>query len=88
MNTQPYHVISGREKGERLASRLLEERIQTALSQGVRQLEINAYGQHGIGGRLWNSGGEAVDVKVKGHPGQRLGSHLLAGWPPRGGRTT
>ncbi len=74
MNTQPYHVISGREKGERLASRLLEERIQTALLQGVRQLEINAYGQHGIGGRLWNSGGEAVDVKVKGHPGQRLGA--------------
>ena len=70
----PYHVISGKDNGERIESRVLEEYIQQAVSQGHRYLQINAFGQHGIGGRLWRAGNEAVHIKIFGHPGQRVGS--------------
>jgi NADPH-dependent glutamate synthase beta subunit-like oxidoreductase/glutamate synthase domain-containing protein 3/NAD-dependent dihydropyrimidine dehydrogenase PreA subunit len=70
----PYHVISGKDNGERVESRVLEEHIQQAVAQGHRHLQINAFGQHGIGGRLWGAGNEAVHIKIFGHPGQRVGS--------------
>lgn len=69
-----FYLISGVENGHRVESRILEERIQNAVSEGHRFLEIHAMGQHGIGGRLWRAGQENVYVKVTGHPGQRLGS--------------
>ncbi|MGB5746700.1 MAG: FAD-dependent oxidoreductase [Desulfobacterales bacterium] len=69
-----YHVIAGRFAGERVASRILEERIQEAVAQGHRALHIDAYGQHGIGGRLWRAGNEPIFIQVVGQPGQRLGS--------------
>ncbi|MGB9442085.1 MAG: FAD-dependent oxidoreductase [Desulfobacterales bacterium] len=70
----PYRVISGRINGERVDSRILEEQVQAAVAQGHRRLQINAYGQHGIGGRLWQAGDEKVHVKISGQPGQRVGS--------------
>ncbi len=66
--------ISGHEDGQRVESRILEERIQRAVLEGARQIEVDAYGQHGIGGRLWVSKEEPIHVKVTGSPGQRLGS--------------
>ena len=69
-----YHVISGRVSGERVDSRILEEQVQAAVTQGHRRLQINAYGQHGIGGRLWQAGDEKVHIKISGQPGQRVGS--------------
>jgi hypothetical protein len=69
-----YHVISGRFAGERVATRILEEQIQEAVAQGHRVLQIDAYGQHGIGGRLWQAGDEPINIQVVGQPGQRLGS--------------
>jgi NADPH-dependent glutamate synthase beta subunit-like oxidoreductase/glutamate synthase domain-containing protein 3/NAD-dependent dihydropyrimidine dehydrogenase PreA subunit len=69
-----YRVISGRINGERVDSRILEEQVQAAVAQGFRRLQINAYGQHGIGGRLWQAGDEKVHVKISGQPGQRAGS--------------
>jgi len=66
--------ISGKEQGHRLESRILEERIQKAVAQGHRVLEVEAFGQHGIGGRLWKAGDDRVLVKVHGSPGQRVGS--------------
>ena len=69
-----YQVISGRINGERVDSRILEEQVQAAVAQGHRRLQINAYGQHGIGGRLWQAGDEKVYVKISGQPGQRVGS--------------
>lgn len=69
-----YHIISGRQDGARIASRLLEEKIQEAVAIGERHLKVLAYGQHGIGGRLWPAGDENVHVRVEGPPGQRLGS--------------
>ncbi len=66
--------ISGRKDGIRIESRVLEEQIQAAVEQGFRFIEVEAFGQHGIGGRLWKAGDEEVYIRVTGHPGQRLGS--------------
>lgn len=66
--------IQGVENGHRLESRILEERVQHAVSAGHRVLEIEAFGQHGLGGRLWSAGDEQVEVKISGAPGQRVGS--------------
>jgi len=66
--------ISGQENGERIESRILEERIQQAAKDGVSTIEVEAFGQHGIGGRLWINKDNPVTVKVTGSPGQRLGS--------------
>jgi hypothetical protein len=74
MESQHYHRISGIENGARLESRVLEERIQKAVESGNRYLDIEAFGQHGLGGRLWKAGEELVYVRIHGSPGQRVGS--------------
>ena len=66
--------ISGTENGHRIESRILEERIQKAVEVGHRQLEVMAFGHHGIGGRLWRAGDDPVRVKITGSSGQRVGS--------------
>ncbi|MDR3557557.1 MAG: FAD-dependent oxidoreductase [Syntrophobacteraceae bacterium] len=66
--------LSGFENGVRIESRILEERIQQAVEKGCRVLEVEAFGQHGIGGRLWKGGEEKLHVKITGAPGQRIGS--------------
>lgn len=71
---KPTIVIPGMEKGLRVDSRVLEEAIQKAVSEGHRCIEIIAHGQHGIGGRLWKVGNEPVMLRVLGMSGQRLGS--------------
>jgi len=68
------HVIAGRVEGQRVGSRILEEQIQEALARGHRNLQVEAYGQHGIGGRLWRAGTEKVFIQITGHAGQRVGS--------------
>jgi NADPH-dependent glutamate synthase beta subunit-like oxidoreductase/glutamate synthase domain-containing protein 3/NAD-dependent dihydropyrimidine dehydrogenase PreA subunit len=70
--------ISGVENGHRLESRVLEERIQQAVQEGARRLEIEAFGHHGIGGRLWRAGDETVQLTIKGSAGQRVGSKGFA----------
>ena len=69
-----FYTIAGRENGNRLESRILEERIQQAVETGHRFLKIEACGQHGIGGRLWKAGDEAIHVRIEGNAGQRTGS--------------
>ncbi len=66
-------VISGTLSGERVESRVLEEQIQEAVARGKRSIEVRAFGQHGIGGRLWRNANQPVLVKISGHPGQRVG---------------
>ena len=70
---QSFNILGNRD-GERLSSRDLEEQIQQAVQAGHRQLVVHAFGQHGIGGRLWRSDGEPVRITIDGHAGQRLGS--------------
>lgn len=67
-------VIQGVESGQRVDSRVLEERMQQAVTDGHRLIEVQAFGQHGIGGRLWKAGNEPVTVRITGSPGQRVGS--------------
>ena len=67
-------MIAGQQDGERVRSRILEERVQKAIADGHRRLQIEAFGQHGIGGRLWRAGEEIVSIRITGHPGQRVGS--------------
>ena len=74
MNTQTFHQIAGKENGVRIESRVMEERLQKAVEEGHRYIEVDAFGQHGIGGRLWKAGDEPVFVKVIGSAGQRVGS--------------
>jgi NADPH-dependent glutamate synthase beta subunit-like oxidoreductase/glutamate synthase domain-containing protein 3/NAD-dependent dihydropyrimidine dehydrogenase PreA subunit len=73
-SNEPAQVIAGKIGGERVDSRVLEEQIQEAVAAGRRSIEVHAFGQHGIGGRLWRAGNEPVRLKVMGHPGQRVGS--------------
>jgi NADPH-dependent glutamate synthase beta subunit-like oxidoreductase/glutamate synthase domain-containing protein 3/Pyruvate/2-oxoacid:ferredoxin oxidoreductase delta subunit len=72
-NRQPF-TITGKRDAQRLASRVLEEQIQQAIEAGHRQLNVHAFGQHGIGGRLWKTNGEPVHIKIHGHAGQRVGA--------------
>lgn len=74
MSDKPTIVIDGLENGLRVDSRVLEERIQQAVSKGHHDIEIIAHGQHGIGGRLWKVGDESIRVYVSGSSGQRVGS--------------
>lgn len=74
MDEQQYYRISGLENGRRIESRILEERIQQAVADGVRNIEVEAYGHHGIGGRLWKAGDDPIRVRVVGSSGQRTGS--------------
>ena len=68
------YKIAGKVAGQRVDSRIIEEQIQAAVAQGQRNLRIEAYGQHGIGGRLWRAGSETVRLEIIGQPGQRVGS--------------
>ncbi len=71
-------VVNGRVNGQRVPSRILEEYIQRAVKEGARELHIYAYGQHGIGGRIWPRD-EKVKITVEGPVGQRLGSMGMFG---------
>lgn len=69
-----WHLIPGKKQGKRISSRVLEEDIQRAVAAGHRQIEVEAWGQHGIGGRLWSAGDDPVRLRIQGYSGQRLGS--------------
>jgi len=74
MSSKPTIMIPGSEKGVRVESRVLEERVQRAVADGHRHIEIIAQGQHGIGGRLWRAGAEKISLRVLGTSGQRVGA--------------
>ncbi|NNL76864.1 MAG: FAD-dependent oxidoreductase [Desulfobacterales bacterium] len=74
LDASSHHIISGMVAGERVDSRIIEEQLQMAVAQGHRKLEIQAFGQHGIGGRLWRAGNEPIYLQITGQPGQRVGS--------------
>lgn len=76
MNRERYFLISGKTKdGIRIESRVLEDYIQKAVSNGHRHIRVKAFGQHGIGGRLWREDlDETVHIIIEGQSGQRAGS--------------
>ena len=69
-----YKVVSGRDDEKRIPSRILEEMIQKEVKQGHRAIEVDAFGQHGIGGRLWQEGSDIIKIRIRGQAGQRAGS--------------
>lgn len=69
-----YHIIPGKKDDQRVPSRVLEHIIQQAIDHGHRFIEVDAYGQHGIGGRLWRAGNDPVSIRITGQSGQRTGS--------------
>jgi len=72
---KPTIIIAGLKNGVRVDSRELEASLQKAVEDGHRCIEVHAYGQHGIGGRLWKTGKkEELLIRVLGSSGQRLGS--------------
>ncbi len=74
MEQQQVIRFSGFENGHRIESRILEEKMQQAVENGYRSFEVEAFGQHGIGGRLWKAGNDRLHVRISGAPGQRVGS--------------
>jgi len=71
---KPTIIIPGMKNGIRLDSRALEAAMQEAVWAGHRCIEIHAYGQHGIGGRIWKAGEEEILIRVLGSAGQRVGA--------------
>ena len=66
-----YKIVSGRDDDKRVPSRILEEMIQKEVKQGHRAIEVDAFGQHGIGGRLWQEGNDTIKIRIRGQAGQR-----------------
>jgi len=70
--------ILGNVNGKRVSSKDLEEQIQKAIKEGIREIVIRADGQHGLGGRIWPRG-DKVKVTIEGTCGQRVGSMGMNG---------
>jgi len=69
-----YKIVSGKDDERRVPSRILEELVRKEVKHGHRAIEVDACGQHGIGGRLWQEGGETIRIRIRGQAGQRAGS--------------
>jgi NADPH-dependent glutamate synthase beta subunit-like oxidoreductase/ferredoxin len=63
---------------KRMSTQELLQLIYSAVEQGQTEFEINASGQHDIGGPLWTSDGRPLRFVVR-NPGQRVGSMALPG---------
>jgi len=74
INTDAFIKIPGKKDDKRIPSRVLEEIIHRHIKNGRRNIEVEGFGQHGIGGRLWDAGNEKVHIRITGQSGQRTGS--------------
>jgi NADPH-dependent glutamate synthase beta subunit-like oxidoreductase/glutamate synthase domain-containing protein 3/Pyruvate/2-oxoacid:ferredoxin oxidoreductase delta subunit len=75
--TQEYKITTY-QNNKRVSTRDLLQQIYTALQSGSTEFEIDASGQHNIGGPLWNPDGKELSFTVR-HPGQRVGSMGMPG---------
>lgn len=71
-------IIKGNIDGKRVSSKELEEKVQKAIKDGARDIDVIAEGQHGIGGRIWPREGK-INVTIEGTSGQRVGSMGMDG---------
>jgi NADPH-dependent glutamate synthase beta subunit-like oxidoreductase/glutamate synthase domain-containing protein 3/ferredoxin len=75
MTENTFVKISGKHGENRVPSRVLEDIILQHIKDGHTKLEIEGFGQHGIGGRLWDAANSKhIDIKITGQSGQRAGS--------------
>ena len=66
-------IINTIENDERLSTQNLMQEIWTAIDEGYNDFEIDACGQHNIGGSVWSKNREDLNFYIK-NPGQRTGS--------------
>ncbi|MBU2451862.1 MAG: pyridine nucleotide-disulfide oxidoreductase, partial [Proteobacteria bacterium] len=74
MKNDAFIKLSGKKEDKRIPSRVLEEMIHHHIKNGRRNIEVEGFGQHGIGGRLWDAGNDPVHIRIVGQSGQRAGS--------------
>ncbi|MGE4319266.1 MAG: FAD-dependent oxidoreductase [Deferribacterales bacterium] len=65
--------IQGIVDGKRVSTQNLLRNVYAKLDEGYTEFEIDASGQHNIGGPLWTKDGKPLKFRVK-NPGQRVGS--------------
>ena len=70
--------ITSLDGNQRMSTQDLLEAINEAITTGETEFEIEASGQHDIGGPLWHPEGKTLKISVK-NPGQRVGSMCLEG---------
>ncbi len=61
------------ENDKRTSTQNLMQEIWDAIDNGCTEFEINACGQHNIGGSVWSKDGSPLNFYIK-NPGQRVGS--------------
>ena len=61
------------ENDKRISTQNLMQEIWEAIEEGYNDFEIDACGQHNIGGSVWSKNGEDLNFYIK-NPGQRTGS--------------
>ncbi len=66
------------EDNKRLSTQELLQIIYQKIEEGYRDFEIDACGQHNIGGSVWSKDFEKLTFKVK-NPGQRVGAMAMKG---------
>ncbi len=66
-------VIDTVENNRRTSTQNLMQEIWSAIAEGYNDFEINACGQHNIGGSVWSKNGEDLNFYIK-NPGQRVGA--------------
>lgn len=63
---------------KRISTQELLQTIYEKMEEGYSEFQINAAGQHDIGGPLWSKDGKEITFKIK-NPGQRVGSMGMPG---------
>lgn len=63
---------------KRISTQELLQTIYEKMEEGYSEFQINAAGQHDIGGPLWSKDGKEIIFNVK-NPGQRVGSMGMPG---------
>jgi putative selenate reductase len=86
--TKPTHTIAGQSETmrkittihdhDRAPTQDLLQQVYAAIAEGETQFEIEASGQHDIGGPLWDAEGRPLHFLVR-NPGQRVGAFGLPG---------
>ena len=66
-------IINTTENNKRISTQNLMQEIWSAINEGCTDFEINACGQHNIGGSVWSKDGSELNFHLK-NPGQRVGS--------------
>ncbi len=70
-------IIEGIVDGQRISTQQLLQELYKKLEEGYTEFEVNACGQHNIGGPLWDKECKPLKFRVN-NPGQRLGSMGMA----------